>query len=157
MQQTYVTSSAPQTSGAAGKKLSWSATRLWLSFAGEYSLVSTPNVIHSCIFVLLVQGMGKRIFLLGKNMTSLRVGVDLILHSVKVTLFCSTCSGTMLKKLGLSRKWGRWDEAIKLRGKGNFHVLKQTYLTPNTIFVLPLGIIMTRHFSSGLMRKTTPG
>lgn len=42
-------------------------------------------------------------FLLGKNMTSLRIGVGLTLHSVKVTLFCSTCSGTV-KRLGPSKE-----------------------------------------------------
>lgn len=58
---------------------------------------------HGWIIVILVWGMREIMFLLGENMTSLRVGVGLTLHSVKVTLFCSTCSGTV-KRLGPSKE-----------------------------------------------------
>lgn len=111
-------------------------------------LVSKPNVTHS--YYHPRQRTGEDYILFGQKHE-----VGLTLNSVKVTLFCSTCSGTK-KESGLRNEEGEMKQS-SYRGKGNFHVLKLMYLTSNTIFLFSSGIIMTRHFSSGLMRKTTRG
>lgn len=57
------------------------------------------------------------IFLLGKNMTSLRVGVGLTLHSVMVTLLCSTSSGIMKNLKGfLGNEEGEMKQATEVKG-----------------------------------------